>query len=550
MKTIHLFVIILFSFFLLNVFSTEMHAVEQTILFDGDLWEVSDRCFLNDGITYIEAEVCFEKYGYDYKIENNTLYLNKTDKEIIFNIGHSDYKDNGQYKIMKDTVIQRDKTIYIPLRFFSEINGHDVTWSNETKAIEITSYNEIDSNISDETDSKILSSGETSEQISEVSSDTVLTEVLPSETNMVPGIQSHPQHFVELSGVYYLESIEQDLKFASEYYTDITHLEVIGRTLEGRPIYAIRIGDKSLDKKPSILLMANLHAREDFSSMLSMKMLDYILYSYYDNGYFGHYNVRDLLSKIDIWLIPVANPDGLHITQNGIHFSSNYNELIKMDNLGGDDRWWKANANGVDLNRNFDDGNWTVKESTIQKSSEGYKGPYPNSEPETIAIQRFCNEQLPLMSISYHTSGEMMYWADSKTHLNYEGIDEEITERMADLTGYTVMPVSKDPRIYSSGFENWFRAKFNRLSICMELSPFPNKPFIQHDDKEFERLVWHKAKYTGLQLATEAIAYQDKMFEVYQLGNYVKTFYSLEKAKIYGQYFKDSYIINKGAIIE
>lgn len=556
MKKTHLLIIIFFSVLLTYTFTLKAYASEQTILFNGDLWDVTDKCILNEGVTYIELKTCLDKFAYIYRIEGSKIYLENKDNLLLFNIGYKDYEDNGKQKIMSNAIIENEGIIYIPLRFFSERNNYEVRWSRETHSIEISSKELVPNPLESETLEVGLQENEAAmeDNGSSLNNETETVNVKEdltigdSITNSV--ITVTPKHFVELSGTYFLETMEQDLKFVSEYYSDMTQLEVIGRTYEGRPIYAIKIGNQSTDDKPCILLMSNIHAREDFSSMLTMKMLDSILYSYYDKGYFGHYNVKELLSKIDIWFIPVANPDGLNITQQGIVASNNYSELLTMDNIANDHRWWKSNANGVDLNRNFDDGNWAIKESTPSKSSEGYKGLYPNSEPETRAIQAFCNEKLPLMSISYHSSGDTMFWADSNTHDYFEGVDEEIVKRMSDLTGYSMMPISKDPSIYGSGFENWFRAKFNRLSICMELSPYPDEPFIQHDDNEFDVLVWSKAKYTGLQLATEAIAYQDKMYEVFQLSNYVKTFYSFEKAKNYGQYFLDSYIINKGTILQ
>lgn len=520
MKKLNVFLLTILFMLFLNHINTI--AMGSNVLFNGALWDLSYKSFVENGITYVDAIECFDKYGYSYNIESNTINIEKDGRNLIFNIGFKDYIDQSKCKIMENAIIKKDSVVYVPLRFFSELNSHNVTWSNETKSIEITSSNL-----------------EETLELAEV--ETIAEE---PKTSIIP------QHFVDLNGTYYLESIEQDLKFASEYYKDITHLEVIGRTLEERPIYAIRIGTDTGIEKPCILLLANIHAREDFSSMLSMKMLDYILYSYNDSGYFGTYDVKDILSKIDIWFIPVANPDGLNITQYGFYGSKNYSELIKMANIPNDYRWWKANANGVDLNRNFDDGNWSIKTSYPVKSSEGYKGPYPNSELETIAIQTFCNDKLPLMSISYHTSGNTMYWADSKTHLYFEGVDTSITKKMASLTGYSIMPLSKNPIEYSSGFENWFRARFNRISICMELSPSIAKPYVQHDDIKFDSLVWNKSKYTGLQLALEALQHKDNMYEVYQLGNYVKTFYSKEKAENHAQYFLDSYIMNKGSIVE
>ncbi len=578
MKKIYL-PIIFFLIFSLSNSITLSKASESSILFDGINWDVSNKTLCDYGVTYVEATSIFSQFNYTYYIGNTFLQAEKDGRKLIFYNNNKDYKDDNSYKIMERAVLKRNDTIYLPLRFFAELNGYSVDWNSSTSQITISSTaykNEASAKVPKEqndltSSSQQVVSQSTHDETTLINTDNNKTESLNksevsptdmpiSDNTSAPtdqGLASEeaptplaPKLFTSINGMYYLNTIEQDIRFATEYYKDITHLEVIGRTLDNRPLYAIRVGEKSSSPKPSILLVSNIHAREDFTSMLTMKMMDNILYSYYGNGYFGNYNVKDLLSKIDIWFIPVINPDGLAITQYGFYSSNNYVNLFKMNNIAKDYRWWKANANGVDLNKNFEDGNWSVKSSYAVKSSENYKGPYPNSELETLAIQKFCNEKLPLMSISYHTSGNIMYWADNSTHAGFEGIDISIINRMATLTGYRPMPVSTTPSEYGCGFENWFKARFNRFSICMELSPPVGKPHVQHNDNLFESLVWNRAKYSGLQLAVEALNYKSEMYEVYQSGNYLKSFYSKEKAKNYAQYFANSYILNNGVVIQ
>lgn len=578
MKKIYLPILFILIFSLSNSI-TLSKASESSILFDGINWDISNKTICDYGVTYVEATSLLPQFNYTYYIGNTFLQAETDGRKLIFHNNNKDYKDNDSYKIMERAVLKRNDRIYLPLRFFAELNGYRVDWNSLTSQITISSpaiHNEANTKSPNEENDSTSSSQQgvsqsthdestlTNKNVNETESlnkpePTPTDMTLPSNTdNTTPpfnqGLTSEempviPKLFTSINGIYYLNTIEQDIRVATEYYKDITHLEVIGRTLDNRPLYAIRVGEKSSYPKPSVLLISNIHAREDFTSMLTMKMMDNILYSYYGSGNFGNYNVKDMLSKIDIWFVPVINPDGLAISQYGFYASNNYANLYKMNNIAKDYRWWKANANGVDLNKNFDDGNWYIKSSYPNKSSENYKGPFPNSELETVAIQRFCNEKLPLMSISYHTSGNIMYWADNSTHAGFDGIDISIINRMASLTGYRPMPVSTTPSEYGSGFENWFKARFNRFSICMELSPPVGKPYIQHNDNLFESLVWNRAKYSGLQLAVEALNYQPKMYEVYQSGNYLKSFYSKERAKAYAQYYANSYILNNGVII-
>lgn len=45
--------------------------------------------------------------------------------------------------------------------------------------------------------------------------------------------------------------------------------------------------------------------------------------------------------------------------------------------------------------------------------------------------------------------------------------------------------------------ENWFRQEFLRPAFCVELTPH-NGVSTPHKDSKFDKLVWEKAKYTGL----------------------------------------------------
>ncbi|TYQ18013.1 UNVERIFIED_CONTAM: putative carboxypeptidase [Acetivibrio alkalicellulosi] len=359
-----------------------------------------------------------------------------------------------------------------------------------------------------------------------------------------------PCLFVDTSSTYTLEKMYSDIEKIVSNYPRLLKLENIGYSVDGLPIKAIRLGLPNNESKPNILLMGGIHARENFSVMIVMKQLDVILYNYYTTEYFGNYNLRYILDNVNIYFVPSLNPDGMNIIHNGLSASKNHENLKRMRNIAGDYRWWKANANGVDLNRNFDDGNWNKPNSATMvnvPASEGFKGYLPNSEPETKAIQKYCREKNFLLAFSYHTSGEVFFWADADTHHNFEGIDIGIINRLHKLSGYTIMPVSRNPSVFGRGFENWFKKEFNRFAVCVELSPVSKKQFVQHPDNMFDQLVWQKAKYLGIQLAVEAINLQ--YYDVYQNDSFLKTFYSKEKAIEFAKLWKNSVVKKNGSII-
>ncbi|XMB85227.1 M14 family zinc carboxypeptidase [Mycoplasmatota bacterium WC44] len=341
------------------------------------------------------------------------------------------------------------------------------------------------------------------------------------------------QLIVNTDNTYYLDQVYEDIDDLVNIYSEFSQKEIVGKSVENRDIVAIKVGILDNNKKPSILLMGGTHAREDFSVMLVMKMLNYILYYLDENEKWDKYDVQAVMSKVNIYFVPVLNPDGLNIVHNGLKNSKNYNFLQSIPMLGGKSDYWKANANGVDLNMNFDDGNWFIRKNRDDVdtfASEGFKGTKPDSEPEVKSIKTFCERNKFLISVTYHCSGEVVFWADKGTHSEFKGVDENIIDRFTNNTGYKKCRISENPAKYSCGFENWFRVRYQRPSFCIELSPYPGEPFIQHDDNKFNKLVWNKVKHSGLFFATEAISLSEIMYDIYSSNKFIRSFYDIKDA--------------------
>lgn len=348
--------------------------------------------------------------------------------------------------------------------------------------------------------------------------------------------------FVDASQTFTLEKLE---KAIDQWYKTYGFIEVksIGKSYEGRDIRSVIVNYKKDEypNKEKILLLGGIHAREDFSVMLNAKMLDYMLYHLTNGGKWENYDLESLFSNVELHVIITSNPDGLNIVHNGIKASKNNLLLNTIPDIGKDNRWWKANARGVDLNRNFPDSNWDVRLSD-GPASEGYKGDYAASEIETQAIIKYCEDNNFNLAVSYHTSGNNVFWADKGTHEIFKGIDSEIIDRFTNLTGYEKLKISEHRELYGSGFENWFREKYHRLAFCVELSPYPGMEFVQHPDECFDSLVWRKAKFSGLFFMEEAVKIKKQMYDVYKENKYIKSFYN-EKEAI--DYAKD---LGKGSV--
>lgn len=177
-------------------------------------------------------------------------------------------------------------------------------------------------------------------------------------------------------------------------YPEITHLEEIGRTTRGEPIWAMRLSSKDrLDEKPAIVFNAMHHARELMTTEVAIDIIQFITEN---SGNIQIPEVAEWLSQLAIWVIPQINPDGNWIVWKN-------------------DSWWRKNAWsdsngvwGVDLNRNYPYRWGDCRGSSWQKHSQTFRGESPASEPETQAFMRFSKKINPVINISYHSYSELV----------------------------------------------------------------------------------------------------------------------------------------------
>ena len=131
----------------------------------------------------------------------------------------------------------------------------------------------------------------------------------------------------------------------------------------------------------------------------------------------------------------------------------------------------KANAAGVDLNRNFD-AEWEELDLRKQPSFEKYKGTAPESEPETGLIAEQIRNNDYEFYISYHTSGQVIYYdVPGNTRLTRSQSINRATW-FRQMTGYTpvseVSAVSAD-NLDLGGATDWAMSKMKIPGVCLEI---------------------------------------------------------------------------------
>lgn len=239
------------------------------------------------------------------------------------------------------------------------------------------------------------------------------------------------QSVVKTRGVYTYEHMLEDLQSLIGQYPLLT-VDIIGRSVEGRAIYLLKLGHGP--KK--VLIDGSHHANEWISSFLLMTMAEHYAYYYHSGQPCRQYDVRELLSEVTLYFVPMVNPDGVEIVATGGKSSPNYQELVRMNGGSGNFAKWKANARGVDLNRQYPT-NWQLARSYGPKvpSNANHAGSKPLSEPEAQAMDRLHQQELFDIQVSYHSMGNVLYY-----YYHQQGAqlarDRELAEVVRRETGY------------------------------------------------------------------------------------------------------------------
>jgi hypothetical protein len=154
-------------------------------------------------------------------------------------------------------------------------------------------------------------------------------------------------------------------------YPSLCKLDTIGTSIRGRLVLALKISDNpSVDEtEPEVFYTSSMHGDETGGFILMLRLAELLIKSYNDDA-----RVKELVDNLEIWINPLANPDGTYISGNAISSPVRYN------------------AHGVDLNRNFPDPGLT---------NMVY-------EKETIDMISFMRSRRFVLSANFHAGAEVV----------------------------------------------------------------------------------------------------------------------------------------------
>ena len=217
------------------------------------------------------------------------------------------------------------------------------------------------------------------------------------------------------------KELERDLLALENSYPHLARVFSIGESLEKRNIYALKISDNvNVDEdETEVIFIGSHHAREWISVEVP-----FLLGKYLVENYEGNSQIKDLVDRSEIWIVPLLNPDGLEYS---IHFY----------------RYWRKNRRenadgtyGVDLNRNYGY-NWGYDNqgSSSYTDDQDYRGTSPFSEPESQAIRDLFAKRSFKAMITYHSYSQLILypWGYTDQPTDEDPLLEQIAVDMSGL---------------------------------------------------------------------------------------------------------------------
>lgn len=231
-----------------------------------------------------------------------------------------------------------------------------------------------------------------------------------------------------------------------------TYVFPIGRSVEGREIFAVRVGHGVR----RVFLSGAYHGTEAITAKILIEFIK------------EAEEASRLLDDSTMYFVPMVNPDGAEIAAKGVY--------------------WQANGRGVDINHNFD-ALWELSKSLEEKNgidgagATRFGGDFPESEPETKAIADFTRENNFDRVMALHSQGEVIYY-------DFCGNVPEGTEDLLDKFEAASRYRREIPTGMSAfgGYKDWFIKKFKKPGFTVEVGYGENPLPIEDFDEIYRRV--------------------------------------------------------------
>jgi len=280
------------------------------------------------------------------------------------------------------------------------------------------------------------------------------------------------------AGLYHTYAeLETELNQLASDYPAISSVSSIGKSLEQRDLWAIKISDNvgQDEEEPVVVLLGAHHAREWISVDVPFLIARHLVENYASDP-----AIARLVDNAEIWIVPMVNPDGHQ-------YSVTTNRLWRKNRRNNGD-----GSYGVDLNRNYSY-QWGGPGSSGDTFSETYRGPAPFSEPESQAVQAFLQQQSPKALISYHSYSQLVLYpwgytsspAPDKALL--DSLAVAIAHQIRSVHGINYNPGQSSTLYLASGdTTDWLYALLGIPAYTIELRPASYSPGFELPESEIQ----------------------------------------------------------------
>ncbi len=216
-------------------------------------------------------------------------------------------------------------------------------------------------------------------------------------------------------------------------HPDICRLDTIGYSVQGREILVMKISDRPGEREPepAFVYSSTMHGDEPTGYAILLRLIHHIC-----TGYGTDTIITRLVDRMEIWINPLANPDGACFMENGV--------LVPK----------RFNANNVDLNRDF------------PGLLDGEPGDLSLVQPENRAQINFLRRIYMVMGANIHSGTEVINypfdaWKDLHADNDWYIRTSGEYAALAQERSYPVLYMSGFDSGITNGWE-WFEVQGSR----------------------------------------------------------------------------------------
>lgn len=279
---------------------------------------------------------------------------------------------------------------------------------------------------------------------------------------------------VNIKGEYGYRELMKDIQRLEARYSCINSGS-IGTSVMGKELPYVRIGNGPRH----VHVNASVHANEWLTSPVLMRCIEEYAAAYHSDEMWHSSDPKRWMQETTLWAVPMVNPDGVELVQEGVVNHHMYaSKLLEWNGGRAHFTHWKANIRGVDLNDQFP-AHWEEEVARRGVTSPGprdYAGTAPLTEPEAQALVRWTQQHDFAAVVSLHSQGQEIYW-------NYRDLEPResapLSRKLAKASGYKAVKLGGS----DAGYKDWFIQAFGKPGFTVEVGLGVNPlPVEQFDD--------------------------------------------------------------------